>query len=94
MRSVELDAVVVSDGISDPRVDTLLREAYRHAKAIAAVPGAADVLEAAGVRSADEGVVVEADPAALASALTGALARHRAWDRAVGSPASTSGGPS
>ena len=92
MRSVELDAVVVSDGISDPRVDTLLREAYRHAKAIAAVPGATDVLEAAGVRSGDEGVVLEADPAALASALTGALAQHRAWDRTAGASASAGGG--
>ncbi len=92
MRSVELDAVVVSDGISDPRVDTLLREAYRHAKAIAAVPGATDVLEAAGVRSGDAGVVIETDPAALASALAGALAQHRAWDRTAGAPASAGGG--
>jgi catalase len=84
MRSVELDAVVVaSPDASDPRVATLLREAYRHAKAIGAVTAAQDILEACAVDSADEGVIVTDDPQQLATALTAAVAEHRAWARTM-----------
>jgi catalase len=85
MRSVELDAVVVAaPDATDPRVATLLREAHRHAKAIGAVSAAQDLLEACAVTAGDPGVVVTDDPQELATELTTALARHRAWERTVG----------
>ncbi len=88
MRSVELDAVVLATGTRDRRVTVLLQEAYRHAKAISAVPAAADLLQAAGVTPGDAGVVVDADLDTLADTLVAALAQHRAWDRAAASSGS------
>jgi catalase len=88
MRSVELDAVVVCTAAADPRVTVLLQEAYRHAKAIAALPDAVALLQAAGVDVEDAGVTVEADSAALADTLVAALSQHRVWDRAAASSGS------
>jgi catalase len=84
-RSVEFDAVVVAGGTTttaDLRVQTLLQEAYRHCKPIAAWGTGADILAAAGVRASAPGVLVGNN---VIKAFTGelftALGRHRAWDR-------------
>ncbi|GGC78324.1 catalase [Tersicoccus solisilvae] len=64
----------------DPRVDKLLGEAWRHAKAIAAVPDAQASLLAAGVVDGAPGVTV-GGAAELGPAVLAALAKHRAWER-------------
>jgi catalase len=88
MRSVELDSVAVTGAAAaDPRVAVLLQEAYRHAKPIVAVPDASALLTTAGVDAGAAGVVVDADPIALADALVVGLSRHRVWHRAENSAA-------
>ena len=67
------------DGVSDPRVDKLIAEAWRHAKAIGSVPGAANTTatqlppEAPGV--------VHGKAAQVAEAIVEFLATHRVWQR-------------
>lgn len=73
-------AGTAADGV-DPRVAKMVQEAYRHAKAIFAVPDARGVLAAAGVDESAAGVVVAAEAAVLVEALEVALGRHRVWDR-------------
>ena len=83
MRSVELDSVAVTGAAAaDPQVAVLLQEAYRHAKPIVAVPYVAAPLTTAGVEVGAAGVVVDADPLALADALVVGLSRQRVWHRA------------
>lgn len=64
----------------DPRVVTLLEQAWRHAKPLGALEAAAEVLAAAGVDAAGAGVQVGSTPH-LVDALVGLLAAHRVWDR-------------
>ncbi len=64
----------------DPRVETLLDQMYRHAKAIAVVSGSESVAEAAGVELGAPGVLV-GDIGALADDLLALLGGHRAWER-------------
>ena len=64
----------------DPRVRKLLAEAWRHAKPIAALPEAMQVLSEAGIDPDSAGVLVGDAPTATAG-LTSLLARHRAWER-------------
>ncbi|MFC6010881.1 catalase-related domain-containing protein [Nocardia lasii] len=80
MRSVEFDAAVLLAASSDPRVDLLVQELWRHGKAIAAVDSAAGVLERDGIDPAAPGITV-ADPAAATSGLLTGLTEHRAWAR-------------
>ncbi|MFD7734342.1 hypothetical protein ACFV6F_28685 [Kitasatospora phosalacinea] len=68
-------------GPVDPRIVLMLGEAWRHAKAIGALPAARRVLDAAGIAPDAPGVVVADDTATLLDGLTGLLAAHRAWDR-------------
>lgn len=62
----------------DARVVELLRQAWRHAKPIAAMGEGKDVLERVGIDGAG---VVSGQPAALVDDLTGLLAAHRVWQR-------------
>ena len=85
-RSIEFDAVVVAAGTApgDVKLNTLLQEAFRHCKPIAAWGDAGDVLTAAGVAHDVPGVhVVDAVNAKFASTLLTALGLHRVWDRAA-----------
>ncbi|MGV1007036.1 MAG: catalase [Dermatophilaceae bacterium] len=88
VRSAELDALVVaatapaSAGGLDPQVGLLLTEAFRHGKALLALPGAQAALESAGVPVTAPGVVLAQGPADVTTLLE-LLGRHRVWDRLV-----------
>ncbi|MDO5499846.1 MAG: catalase [Propionibacteriaceae bacterium] len=64
----------------DPRIVTLLDQAYRHAKAVAVVPGAIRVAREAGIADGAAGVI-EAEPTAIPGDLVALLRGHRVWDR-------------
>ncbi|MFD9623634.1 hypothetical protein ACFWB2_41395 [Streptomyces virginiae] len=66
--------------VSDPRVLTLLTEAYRHGKALAGWDGAEALFEAAGISVGEPGVII-ADGAQALPQLLEVLAAHRVWDR-------------
>ena len=57
-----------------------VREAFKHAKAIAAAGDGAELLRTAGVPANAAGVVTGGG-AALAKSFIAAIAQHRAWDR-------------
>ncbi len=84
-RSIEFDAVVIADGTAnsgDPRLTVLLQEAFRHCKGIAAWGSGAAVLENAGVRADDPGVVVgDSVSKDFTAKLVETLGLHRAWER-------------
>jgi catalase len=84
-RSVELDALIISDGAAgtsvDPRVQVMLMELLRHCKAILGWGSAAEVLAAAGCPPETAGVQIVSDAADIAEPLQLALAQHRVWDR-------------
>ncbi|WP_346777011.1 catalase [Streptomyces sp. HNM0575] len=70
------------DGLgADPRVLTLLAEAYRHAKALGGLKGSGDVLAAAGCHEQSPGVVIDSDPRTLFEQIAGLLRQHRVWAR-------------
>jgi catalase len=79
-RSVELDALVLLGTTADPRVQLLVDELFRHAKAIAATGAGRSALEQAGYAEA-AGVVSADDPAVVADALLELIGGHRVWDR-------------
>ena len=84
-RSVELDALIISDGAAgsppDPRLMVMVTELLRHCKAIVGWGSAADLLTAAGCPPDAAGVVITSDAAEIAQPLQHALAQHRAWER-------------
>jgi catalase len=88
-RSIEFDAVVVAGGMgkdpasSDIRSVILLQEAYRHLKPLAAWGDASQVLTAAGIDPAADGVLVGPSVVrAFSQELIAFLGRHRVWSRA------------
>lgn len=85
-RSIEVDAVVVADRISqdpDLKRSLLLQEAYHHCKTIGAWGDATAVLANAGIPLEGPGIVVEDRAAkAFTDTLIEQIGRHRAWDRA------------
>jgi len=85
-RSVEFDAVVVAGSTTptnDIKLVTLLQEAFRHCKAMAAWGDGSAILEAAGIASDGPGVLVgESVVKAFTGELFAAMGLHRAWDRA------------
>ncbi len=84
-RSVELDALIISDGAAstppDPRLLVMVAELFRHCKAIVGWGSASELLSAAGCPPDAAGVVITSDAAEIAQPLQQALAEHRAWDR-------------
>jgi catalase len=88
--SIAFDAVFVPGGAASVKALAasgaaihFVAEAFKHAKALAATGGGADVIAAAGVPAAnDPAVVVGATAAAVAKPFLAAIAAHRAWDRA------------
>ncbi|WP_425307870.1 catalase [Ammonicoccus fulvus] len=64
----------------DPRIETLLDQVWRHAKAIAVATGREDVLREAGIDPGAPGVLVS-DPDSLADDLLALMGGHRVWER-------------
>ena len=64
----------------DPRVRTLLEQAWRHAKPIGALTDAEPVLSAAGLDAAAAGMLAGTAPQ-LADGLVDLLEAHRVWER-------------
>ncbi|WP_371503513.1 hypothetical protein [Kitasatospora sp. NBC_00374] len=59
-----------------------MNEAYRHAKPIAALPGARAVLTAAGADPQAPGIIIGTGADTdLVDGLVALLAAHRVWDR-------------
>ena len=83
MRSVEFDAILVAAPASDPRVQVLLTEAFRHCKAIGGWAAGRVLLEAAGIPAEAPGVVIADDASALFDGLTALMKSHRVWERQV-----------
>ena len=78
-----LDAKAATPGAGaevDPRVGKLLGGAWRHAKAIAALPAGESVLTASGLPAEGVGVLL-GDGVEVASGLADLLAEHRVWAR-------------
>ncbi|MGA8329529.1 MAG: catalase [Mycobacterium sp.] len=85
-RSIEYDAVIVAAGTTpgDFRQISLLREVFRHCKAIAAWGDGRVVLEQAGIGADAPGVrFSESVDKRFVSGFIDALGLHRAWDRAL-----------
>lgn len=83
MRSVEFDAVVLTEGIeSSLEVDLLISESWRHLKAIAACGDAKHLVEEPGIMLDDPGIFCEAEPGEVTQQLVKALSEHRVWARA------------
>ncbi|MFC4373535.1 catalase [Nocardia halotolerans] len=80
MRSIEFDAVVALAAPTDPRVDMLLSEMWRHGKAIGAVDPATALLQRNGVDPGAPGVTVAAAGEVVRQVVTD-LGEHRAWAR-------------
>jgi catalase len=82
------DALVVRDSKAgenganqlDPRVQLLLQECFRHAKAIGAWGDGTSALELVGLAGA-AGVFGGDDPAAVFAEVQTALGAHRVWER-------------
>lgn len=87
-RSIEFDAILLSSNIIhngettlDPRVDTLLKEMFRHSKAIGGWGKSASTLRAAGIDESALGIVVTEDWEDVVTTVTGLLRTHRVWER-------------
>ncbi|MGQ0632615.1 MAG: catalase [Sporichthyaceae bacterium] len=96
-RSVEFDAVLLlgatppapdapparagSAPAVDPRVGTLVAEAFRHCKAIAAVGVDAEALAECGLGDGDAGVVIAESADGALEQLIVLLGAHRVWER-------------
>jgi catalase len=84
-RSIEFDAVLVAHAtqpVTDPRVSTLLQEAYRHGKPVGAWGSGIDTLVAANVPTDGPGVLVgDTMVKAFTTGLFAAMGRHRVWER-------------
>jgi catalase len=78
--SVELDAVVVLAPVVGPRVLELLREAFRHDKAIGFAGDAAALLADAAIAPTAPGIVT-GEPAAVTAGVLDLLPSHRVWER-------------
>jgi len=78
--SIELDAVIVLAPVADQRIVELLREAFRHDKAIGAASAADSVLQAAAIDAAAPGVVT-GEPSAVTAGVLDLLPAHRVWQR-------------
>ncbi|MFF9498654.1 catalase [Streptomyces sp. NPDC014656] len=65
----------------DPRVASLLIEAYRHGKALGGWNGADRLLRDLGIDTDGPGIALDEDGATVVRAVAAALAEHRVWDR-------------
>ncbi len=82
--SVVYDAIVVAGGTHDldPRSITMLQEAYRHHKTLAAWGDGADALNTAGIDVGADGVITgERATKPFSDTVIEAMGWHRHWDR-------------
>ena len=83
MRSIEFDAIVLTEGIEpSTQFDLLISESWRHLKAIATCGDAKSSLEKSGIKAGDPGIFCEDEPGEVTNQLVKALSEHRAWARA------------
>ena len=82
--SIEFDAAILLAPSTDPRALRMLGELFRHGKAVAASPAAAETLESVHIAGAP-GVVVADGPAAVEQILT-LMKTHRVWERLEAMP--------
>ncbi|MGW7200822.1 catalase [Streptomyces chryseus] len=75
------EAVAPAGAATDPRVQLMLLEAFRHGKAIGGWGGAERVLESAGVPVGAPGVVTAGSGTAVLEQVTRLLGQHRVWER-------------
>jgi catalase len=78
--SVELDAVLLLAPVVHPNVIELVREAFRHDKAIAATPDAEPLLGTAAIPDTAPGIV-RGGPDEVVAGLLELLPSHRVWER-------------
>ena len=79
-RSIEFDAVLLAGAPTDPRVNLLVTEMFRHGKAIGGWNDGTTILDNAGV-TASEGVVTGEDASSVLEQVVTLLASHRVWSR-------------
>jgi catalase len=82
--SVVYDALVVAGGVTalDPKSATMLQEAYRHHKTLAAWGSGIDALTAASIDVRAAGVITQPKATkAFTDSVIDALGWHRHWDR-------------
>ena len=82
--SIEFDAAILLAPSTDPRALRMLGELFRHGKAVAASPAAAETLESVHIADAP-GVMVADGPAAVEQILT-LMKTHRVWERLEAMP--------
>lgn len=82
--SIEFDAAILLAPSTDPRALRMLGELFRHGKAVAASPAAAETLQSVHIADAP-GVVVADGPAAVEQILT-LMKTHRVWERLEAMP--------
>ncbi len=83
------DALIARDSKSgepsapvvDPRVELLLQECFRHAKALGAWGAGVEALELAGITADEAGVVTGDEPTEVFAAVHEFLGAHRVWER-------------
>ncbi|GGX28221.1 catalase [Streptomyces chryseus] len=75
------EAVAPAGAATDPRVQLMLLEAFRHGKAIGGWAGAERVLESAGVPVGAPGVVTAGSGTDVLEQVTRLLGQHRVWER-------------
>ncbi|WP_138909831.1 catalase [Streptomyces chryseus] len=75
------EAVAPAGAATDPRVQLMLLEAFRHGKAIGGWAGAERVLESAGVPVGAPGVVTAGSGTDGLEQVTRLLGQHRVWER-------------
>ncbi|OEJ25776.1 catalase HPII [Streptomyces agglomeratus] len=75
------EAVAPAGAATDPRVQLLLLEAFRHGKAIGGWAGAERVLESAGIPVGTPGVVTGDSGTGTLEQVKQLLGQHRVWER-------------
>ncbi|GAA0464649.1 catalase [Actinoplanes capillaceus] len=76
-RSVEFDAIMVTEATADLQMMVLLQEAFRHGKAIGVRGKGEQTLINAGIDVKAPGILFDPDPETIVTA----LGRHRVWER-------------
>ncbi|MDI9917285.1 catalase [Rhodococcus sp. IEGM 1379] len=79
-RSIEFDALLLAGAPTDPRLDILLAEMFRHGKVIGAWNDGTVLLESAELIASD-GIVTGEDSASVREQVVTLLASHRVWSR-------------
>ncbi|MCJ0905927.1 catalase [Rhodococcus sp. ARC_M6] len=79
-RSIEFDALLLAGAPTDPRLDILLAEMFRHGKVIGAWNYGTVLLESAGLTASD-GIIIGEDGPSVLEQVVALLKSHRVWSR-------------